>query len=60
MRSEHAITNIHYHYSQNIQMTIIKIADALEVDPKDFFSEKIKSENKQQLKDRIINLLEQL
>jgi transcriptional regulator with XRE-family HTH domain len=41
-------------------MTIIKIADALEVDPKEFFSEKINSETKQQIKDRIINLLEYL
>jgi transcriptional regulator with XRE-family HTH domain len=41
-------------------MTIIKIANALEVDPKDFFSEKIYSGTKQQIKDQIINLLEHL
>jgi transcriptional regulator with XRE-family HTH domain len=41
-------------------LTIIKIADALEVNPKEFFSERINSETKQQIKDRIINLLDHL
>jgi transcriptional regulator with XRE-family HTH domain len=38
-------------------MTIIKIADALEADPKDFFSEELHAESRQQIKNRIINLL---
>jgi transcriptional regulator with XRE-family HTH domain len=41
-------------------MTIIKIANALEVDPKDFFPEEPHSEDKRQIKDRIISLLEHL
>jgi transcriptional regulator with XRE-family HTH domain len=41
-------------------LTIIKIADALEVNPKVFFPENIGIETKQQIKDRIINLLEYL
>jgi transcriptional regulator with XRE-family HTH domain len=38
-------------------LTIIKIADALEVNPKDFFLEKIDPASKAQIKDQIINLL---
>jgi transcriptional regulator with XRE-family HTH domain len=39
-------------------LTIIKIADALEVSPKDFFP--VIVETKQQVKNQIINLLEYL
>jgi transcriptional regulator with XRE-family HTH domain len=39
-------------------LTIIKIADALEVNPKDFFPEKIGSETKQQIKEKISSLLD--
>jgi transcriptional regulator with XRE-family HTH domain len=38
--------------------TIIKIADALEVNPKDFFPERASSETKQQIKDKIAELLD--
>jgi transcriptional regulator with XRE-family HTH domain len=41
-------------------LTLIKIADALDVDPKDFFSENVNFVSKRQIKDKIINLLENL
>jgi transcriptional regulator with XRE-family HTH domain len=41
-------------------LTLIKIADALEVSPKDFFAENINCNTKRQIKDQIINLLESL
>jgi transcriptional regulator with XRE-family HTH domain len=41
-------------------LTIIKIADALEVSPQDFFSENVNFETKQQIKDKIVKLLEYL
>jgi transcriptional regulator with XRE-family HTH domain len=41
-------------------LTIIKIADALEVNPKDFFPENEGIESKQRVKDKIISLLEYL
>jgi transcriptional regulator with XRE-family HTH domain len=41
-------------------LTILKIADGLEVNPKDFFWENIHVETKQQIKTKIIGLLEYL
>jgi transcriptional regulator with XRE-family HTH domain len=41
-------------------LTIIKIADALEVNLKDFFPENVNVATKQQVKDKIIKLLEYL
>jgi transcriptional regulator with XRE-family HTH domain len=41
-------------------LTIIKIADALEVNSKDFFPENANFATKQQVKDKIIKLLEYL
>jgi transcriptional regulator with XRE-family HTH domain len=41
-------------------LTLIKIADALEVNPKEFFPENVNSETAQQIKNRIINLLDYL
>jgi transcriptional regulator with XRE-family HTH domain len=39
-------------------LTIIKIADALEVNPKEFFPENTNTDTKQQIKDKIIDLLD--
>jgi transcriptional regulator with XRE-family HTH domain len=39
-------------------LTIIKIAAALEVNPKDFFWENVNFGTKQEIKDKIVNLLE--
>jgi transcriptional regulator with XRE-family HTH domain len=39
-------------------LTIIKIADALEVNPKEFFPENTNAGTKQQIKDKIIDLLD--
>ncbi|MDR1931010.1 MAG: helix-turn-helix domain-containing protein [Treponema sp.] len=39
-------------------LTIIKIAAALEVNPRDFFPGSVESGTKQQIKDKIIDLLE--
>jgi transcriptional regulator with XRE-family HTH domain len=41
-------------------LTIIKIADALEVNPQDFFPEETNSGTKEHIKARIISLLESL
>jgi transcriptional regulator with XRE-family HTH domain len=41
-------------------LSILKIADGLEVNPKDFFWENIDIETKQQIKNKIIGLLEHL
>ncbi|MDR1047534.1 MAG: helix-turn-helix domain-containing protein [Treponema sp.] len=41
-------------------LTVIKIADALDVNPTDFFPEKTNAGSKQQIKDKIIDLLKYL
>jgi transcriptional regulator with XRE-family HTH domain len=41
-------------------LTILKIADGLGVNPKEFFLENINFKTKQQVKNKIINLLEHL
>jgi transcriptional regulator with XRE-family HTH domain len=41
-------------------LTIIKLADALEVNPQEFFPEKANSGTKEQVKGKIIRLLESL
>jgi transcriptional regulator with XRE-family HTH domain len=56
--SQSFLANLEKGKKQPSVLTIIKIADALEVNPKDFFPESTNFETKQHIKDKIINLLD--
>jgi transcriptional regulator with XRE-family HTH domain len=58
--SQSFLANLEKGKKQPSVFTIIKIADALEVSPKDFFPESIGIATKQQIKDKIVNLLDYL
>jgi transcriptional regulator with XRE-family HTH domain len=56
--SQSFVANIEKGKKQPSVLTLIKIADALEVNPQDFFPESGDSETKEQIKERIRKLLE--
>jgi transcriptional regulator with XRE-family HTH domain len=58
--SQSFLANLENGKKQPSVLTIIKIAAALEVNPKEFFPQKITTVNKQLIKGEIINLLEYL
>jgi len=58
--SQSFIANLEKGKKQPSVLTLIKIADALDVSPKDFFSESINFNTKEQVKEQIRNLLEML
>ena len=58
--SQSFIANIEKGKKQPSVYTLIKIADALEVNPQDFFPEFIDSDTKEQIKEKIRKLLELL
>jgi transcriptional regulator with XRE-family HTH domain len=58
--SQSFIANIEKGKKQPSVLTLIKIADALEVNPQDFFPEYFSSNTKEQTKEKIRKLLETL
>jgi transcriptional regulator with XRE-family HTH domain len=56
--SQSFLANLENGKKQPSVLTIIKIATALEVHPKEFFPQKAATTNKQQIKEEIISLLE--
>jgi transcriptional regulator with XRE-family HTH domain len=58
--SQSFIANIEKGKKQPSVLTLIRIADALEVNPQDFFPESIQFDTKEQTKDKIRKLLEVL
>lgn len=58
--SQSFLANLEKGKKQPSVCTIIKIADALEMNVQDFFPQTIKQETKQQKKEKIIALLESL
>jgi transcriptional regulator with XRE-family HTH domain len=58
--SQSFLANLENGKKQPSVLTIIKIASALEVNPKEFFPQKATTMGKQQIKEEIINLLEYL
>ena len=58
--SQSFIANLEKGKKQPSVLTLIRIADALKVNPQDFFPETIKLNNKKQVKEKIIKLIETL
>jgi len=58
--SQSFIANLEKGKKQPSVLTLIKIADALRVNPQDFFPEPIDSDNKDQAKEKIKKILELL
>ena len=58
--SQSFIANVEKGKKQPSVLTLIKIADALEVNPQDFFPESFASDTKEQVKEKIRKLLELL
>ena len=56
--SQSFIANIEKGKKQPSVLTLMKIADALEVNPQDFFPEAYDLDTKEQVKEKIRNLLE--
>jgi transcriptional regulator with XRE-family HTH domain len=56
--SQSFLANLENGKKQPSVLTILKIADALEVNPKEFFPQKVTTVNKQLIKNEIINLLD--
>ena len=58
--SQSFIANVEKGKKQPSVLTLLRIADALEVNPQDFFSEYFPSDTKEQTKEKIRKLLELL
>jgi transcriptional regulator with XRE-family HTH domain len=58
--SQSFIANIEKEKKQPSVLTLIKIAEALKVNPQDFFPESLTTDSKEQIKDKIHKLLEVL
>jgi len=58
--SQSFIANLEKGKKQPSVLTLIRIANALNVNPQEFFMESLNSETKEQIKSKIINLLDLL